>query len=170
MKSFALVLCLYIAAAPVAAQEMHACTVDGKKVFQDRPCKGAQIKLQQPSPSERKSTESVPDASTADTVKREKERREAYLAASEKSRKTRDTEYQIKVTENEIARLQDERDKKLSSLRSEKRGANNNLAGAVYLDSISSEMQAVAARYETDIRSKQAQLTKLQDELVALKK
>lgn len=163
-----------IASIPAAAQEMYTCTIDGRKVIQDRPCKGAPIKMKSADykPTEPVATEpqAAPSPAAVDYAKQDRERRDAYLAASEKSRKIRDLEHKIKITEREIEGLQEERDRKLAALRNEKGHANNNLAGAVYLESLSSEMQAVTTRYETDIRGKQTQLKKLQDELDAARK
>ena len=164
-----------IASIPAVAQEMYTCTIDGRKIIQDRPCKGAPIKMKSADykPAEPVATEqqaAPPVAATVDYAKQDRERRDAYLAASEKSRKIRDLEHRIKITEREIESLQEERDKKLSFLRREKGYANNNLAGAVYLESLSGEMQAITTRYETDIRGKQADLKKLQDELNSAKK
>ena len=175
MKRLMVALVLSALGSAVMAQEMYTCTVDGRKVIQDRPCKGAPIKMKSADykPAEPAATESQaapPGAATVDYAKQDRERREAYLAASEKSRKIRDLEHRIKITEREVEGLQEERDKKLAALRKEKGSANNNLAGAVYLESLSGEMQAVTTRYETDIRSKQAQLKKLQDELEAARK
>lgn len=174
MKRLMVALILSTLGSAAMAQEMYTCTVDGRKVIQDRPCKGAPIKVKPADykPAEPAAAEPQPAPSPAavDYAKQDRERRDAYLAASEKSRKIRDLEHRIKITEREIEGLQEERDKKLTALRNEKGHANNNLAGAVYLESLSGEMQAVTTRYETDIRSKQALLKKLQDDLDAAKK
>ncbi len=49
MKSVIVLIALTLTGG-AAAQEMHTCTVDGRKTIQDRPCKGAPIKMVQPDP------------------------------------------------------------------------------------------------------------------------
>lgn len=169
MKNLVALLCM-TACLSVAAQEMYTCTVDGRKVIQDRPCKGAPIQVKPADYKPAAPREAQPAEPAADFAKQDRERREAYLAASEKSRRIRELEHKIDITEREIDNLQNERDRKMAALRHEKGYANNNLAGAVYLDSLSGEMQAISTRYETDIRSKQMQLKKLQDDLEAARK
>ena len=173
---FAFAFGIALAFPPAFPQEMYTCTVDGKKVFQDKPCKGATIVPQNPA---RKSTAESPSpatpakpqtASTDEAATRDKERRDAYLADAERGRKIRDAEYQIKILDSEIERLGKERDDKMAVLKRKKSFANNNLAGAVWEDSLSNEMQAVATQYDTTIASKREEMKHLREELVRLKK
>lgn len=132
--------------APAAVQaEIYKCTEGGKTVFSDRPCDVAaapmQIRLQ---------AGEVDPARAAEAV-------EEVRNANYRARKA--------TAQNNIKRLEDQlnstlraMDAELSYLRSQKRLANNNLAGATYLNSISSEMQAVSTRYDVKIRDLQAEL------------
>lgn len=52
-------------------------------------------------------------------------------------------------------------DADLVALQRKKRLANNNLAGATWEDSISGEMQAIAARYRAGIEVEQAKIVDL---------
>lgn len=60
------------------------------------------------------------------------------------------------------------RDRELAALRNQKGRALNNLAGATYLESLSSEMQAITSRYDTDMRLIESKIEKLRQEHDAL--
>ena len=56
------------------------------------------------------------------------------------------------------------RDTELERLRAKKALANNNLAGAAYEQSISTEMQAVVAKYNGEIQAAREDLQQLQQQ------
>ncbi len=58
----------------------------------------------------------------------------------------------------------------MARLKRKKMHANNNLAGATWEESISSEMQSVAESYKTKIQSAQNQIDDTRRELSDLKK
>ena len=66
----------------------------------------------------------------------------------EKDRRVRELDQQISDTEAAINGRNAAMNNELAALRSRKQFANNNLAGATYEQSLSSEMQAVAAKYK----------------------
>lgn len=57
----------------------------------------------------------------------------------------------------------------LAALRAKKAQANNNLAGAVWENSISEEMSAVVARYDVRIRGLREEIRRLEGEREALR-
>ena len=57
----------------------------------------------------------------------------------------------------------------ISGLEYQKTTARNNLAGAVYLQSLSAEMQAVTSRHGIDISAKQDRVKKLREDLAQIK-
>ena len=59
----------------------------------------------------------------------------------------------IADAEAEIASLEDNRDREINALRNQGRRASNNLAGAVFLQSLAQEQSAVAASYESSINA-----------------
>ena len=77
----------------------------------------------------------------------------------------RDAERQIVRREDRVEILESERDRKIAALRSKKRYANNNLAGATWEESISSEMQAVNEQYQSKIDSERRKIDRLQDQI-----
>ena len=144
---------------------------NGRPVFQDRPCAGAGEKLVV-KPASGLAPDELPavelparkEEVQPPTKQTEAQRLESQIAKSQKHRRRQDLENAL-VPE---ARAAIERnrvmcDAELASLRSKKYRANSNLAGAVWEQSISTEMAAVAARCDT----RQQQLA---DHLEALRK
>tara|TARA_E500000305_G_scaffold2792_2_gene2681 strand:+ start:1850 stop:2374 length:525 start_codon:yes stop_codon:yes gene_type:complete len=81
----------------------------------------------------------------------------------------RDLERKIRDKKSQINRLESGREKDLAVLRDRKRYAMNNLAGATWEESISTEMNAVVAQYRSSIEIRQNELRILQEELVRMK-
>lgn len=82
----------------------------------------------------------------------------------EHERALRDIDHRISV---EHSRIRDEEGKmnaELAALRAKKAQANNNLAGAVWENSISEEMTAVVGRYDVRIRAIQGEIERLKGE------
>lgn len=96
-------------------------------------------------------------------------RSKAYLASRENERRIYDLKEQIARTEESIAASQQARDAEFSYLQMRQGRANNNLAGANLEQALATEMQAVNARFASDISLKQDQLKRLRDELAQVK-
>jgi predicted RNase H-like nuclease (RuvC/YqgF family) len=86
------------------------------------------------------------------------------------------TRTDIKRLERKIDQLQSKKrslqrnmDAEMARLKRKKMHANNNLAGATWEESISSEMQSVAESYKTKIQSAQNQINDTRRELSDLK-
>ncbi|SNY41069.1 protein of unknown function [Arsukibacterium tuosuense] len=77
----------------------------------------------------------------------------------------RDMQLQITRLKGDKARLQSRRDIEITKLRQSKLQANNNLAGAVWENSLSKEMAAITAKYDSDIRSVDSELDRLSKQL-----
>jgi TolA-binding protein len=77
------------------------------------------------------------------------------------ARKVRDMEGEIERREEKIERLEDERDAKISELDRQQQYANNNLAGAQYLESLATEMQAVTTQYNAKIDGERNRIERL---------
>ena len=97
------------------------------------------------------------------------ERDKAYLAEGAKARRRSDINYEINRLEESIAASQQAMAAEMSALEYRKSSARNNLAGAVYLQSLSTEMQAVTSRHGVDISTKQDRVKKLREDLVQIK-
>jgi len=82
----------------------------------------------------------------------------------EKSNRLREIDREIKKLEKEISRHQDEMDYEIQRLRDKKMYAANNLAGATWEESISTEMNAIVASIKTKIDAARAKIQSLTEE------
>lgn len=71
--------------------------------------------------------------------------------------------------EKKITQLQRSRDAELALLRNRMQRANNNLAGATWLEAISTEMQAVTDTYSSQIEIEQNQIDRLREDIDRLR-
>lgn len=76
----------------------------------------------------------------------------------------------MSALERQIERYQKDMDAELAALRNAKDAAANNLAGATWEQSLSTEMQAVTTKYQTKIKIAQDKIATLREELKALPK
>jgi|SRR5690554_782402 len=152
MNHLILLLLLSFGVFTVNATSVHVCTnADGKKSFQDQPCDAglkADIKTIKTTPSQ---TSTMYDPSAKTTAYNQ--------MRSDNERRQLDRD--IKRSENRIVDYRNNMQRELSLLRKKKNYANNNLAGAEWENSISTEMQAVTSKYSTLITSEEARLANL---------
>lgn len=165
-----LFLALFLASTVAHSQEAYKCKVNGAMVIQDSPCPGS-VKRSGDMPSK---AEAVPNRAqpqaTDKTTKSDIDRNKEFLAARAKEHRINDIKAEIEVRENEITASQVARDRELAALRDQKSRALNNLAGATWEQSISTEMQAVTARYDSDINTKQQRIKQLYADLESTRK
>lgn len=99
----------------------------------------------------------------------EAERLNALTEASQRERRKNDLDERlVPYARAAIDYQQAECDGQLKALQSKKRAANNNLAGATWEGSISSEMTAIATRCDTRSRNLREELDALRKECLAL--
>lgn len=77
----------------------------------------------------------------------------------------RDLQLEITKLKGQKARLQSRRDIEITKLRRSTLHANNNLAGALWEDSVSKEITAITAKYDTDIRAVDSEIDTLSKQL-----
>ena len=157
-----------VLSAPVWA--INKCTgADGKVAFQDAPCqvgKSEQISVRPA--SGRADTPQAP-APGQTQPKSEAQRIESLVEDSQKKRRIQEYELRfVPEAQQAIANQRRMCDKQLAELRETKRLANNNLAGATWEGSISTEMGAVATRCDTKDRELRENLESLRKECQAL--
>ena len=160
-----------VSAGSVIAQETFKCKTPGGMVYQDRPCAGVRYAPAAPVAMPAPVTASAPAAApvAASPGQSDMARSKAYLASRENERRIYDLKEQIARTEESIAASQQARDAEFSYLQMRQGRANNNLAGANLEQALATEMQAVNARFASDISLKQDQLKRLRDELAQVK-
>ena len=133
-----------------ASAEMFKCLEDGKTVFQDRPCSGAGTAISV-TPANRTTTPGSeggkPQAEPSSITKLRN-----HTQSMELDRRQREIAYAIRDSEQEIDGYRAQMDRELAALQYKKSQANNNLAGATWEQSISTEMQAVSEKYRTKIQ------------------
>ncbi|WP_230818738.1 DUF4124 domain-containing protein [Rheinheimera aquimaris] len=154
--------CLILATAfsALASANVYKCDIDGVITYSQIPCNhDAQITEY--------TTEQFSSTSQPQTHQSAAEAKATMDRLSE-SIKKRDLRIAINRLKSDKARLQSQRDNKIAKLKSAKRSANNNLAGAVWEDSLSEEMAAIAVQYDTDVRAVDAEIDRLNDELKTL--
>ena len=162
MRKWIAVTCMALVGSPVWA--VNKCqTPDGKTVFQDLPCangQGGKIDVRPasgqsaiPAPT----TPSAPPPAQTEGVFGEKWQRLQYL----KNRGVPDARTDLQTT---LATC----DAQQAELAKRKTYANNNLAGATWEQSISSEMQAKATLCDAKIRDARSLLERHEKELIDL--
>lgn len=81
------------------------------------------------------------------------------------SRKIRENEAEVERREKKVEHLERERDSKIAALDHRQNYARNNLAGAQFMESLATEMQAVNSQYGAKIDSQQRKIDRLLDEI-----
>lgn len=152
----------FIAAVLVLATNAHAINrcigPNGKAVFQDAPCagQGGEIEVRPstgappPPPPSNPAAKQKPDSST--------ELRRIELET-----------YLVKNKRDQVNGANQDCQNQLARLADSKKYASNNLAGAVYESSISSEMQSVATMCQSKTAQLRAELAELERELREIK-
>lgn len=145
--SLALISLAYTISAP--AQSIYKCIDDnGKTTFSQRPCADNAEKV------------TVKDHNSGISVGPSGD-----FSKMRDGNKSRQLERRIQILEDEIDLLHSSRDRDLAALRRKKRYANNNLAGATWEQSISTEMQSITASYAQRIESRRDEISQLRSEL-----
>lgn len=164
MKS--LLILFALTAASLCSMQAHAinkCTgPDGKIAFQDAPCtgRGESVDVKPASGNAPKAPApgtTQPAAKPTEGVFGDSWQRRTYL----ENRGIPDTYAAINAEKHNCSR-------KIANLRAQQSSANNNLAGAMYLQSLAAEMQATATMCDTKSRELNAQLESMKNELKAL--
>lgn len=166
-----IIFALLLASTATVAQETYKCKTAGGPVYQDRPCAGVRYAPEVP-PVARP----ISAAPAAAAPQSDLERSKAYLASREKERQASDKERRVHELNEEILRQEESiaasrtaMDAEIAFLHQRKGTANNNLAGATFEQSVSTEMQAVVSRYNGEISHKQDRVKQLRDEIARLK-
>lgn len=163
MKKLILSMCFLVAAPSYA--EFYKCTADGKTTYSDKPCvgKGGKIELKV-APANSGPTLTPEEASVALSEKERVQANEKLRKDSDNRMKTRTLTEDIERAENQLRLLASNMEKELAVLKDKKRSAKNNLAGATYEQSISTEMTAVTNSYSNKIEVKKVEIERLRRE------
>ena len=153
MKPFMLFAAV-LAALCAPAWAVNKCTgADGRVSFQDAPCsgKGESLNVRPARGDAPAAPAAAPaDGAAAGAPRTEAQRLEGLISESQRLRKVQ--EYELRIVpgaQSAIANQRRQCDAQLQALKDKKRLANDNLAGATWESSISTEMTAVATRCDT---------------------
>lgn len=146
-----------------AAADVYRCREGGRIAFSDSPCEGSgeRIKVAPAIGQGAPIDETSPSAGARAPARNETDRLRAISDRNQRELKLRDTIREIERTEKALAILQDDLDRDLMQLALKKRRANNNLAGATWEASISTEMEATTTRYKARMDAAQSKLNVL---------
>lgn len=159
MRYTAFVLAVVLSA-PAMAQ--YKCVKGGVTMYQDAPCKlPGDMGQGTAAQASQQGQAAPPVAQTNAASQQEAARLKAFFAQRDDDRRRE----KIATLEREVVSLQSSMDRELALLRLKKSTAANNLAGATWEQSISTEMQAVTARYQEQISAKREQIKVIQGEI-----
>ncbi|WP_020409677.1 DUF4124 domain-containing protein [Hahella ganghwensis] len=149
-RHLALVGIIFSFSPDLYATSIYKCTSEkGTVVFSESPCNNQAEKIEV----------SVPKIGTEGSTNATN-----ILKTIEKHNRPREIDQEIKELETQIADDQKKMDLELDNLREQKKYAANNLAGATWEESISTEMQAVVEKYKTRISNARSQIEYLRAE------
>lgn len=145
----------------VSAQSLYKCPdpVNGVVKFSQTPCTvtgDGEVITVKPIPATGGST--VP-ASTEET-----ERLQNLADQAGRERRLLEIDREINALENQISGYRGAMNDEIAHLQRKKQFASNNLAGAMWEQSVSGEMNAVANKYDALIRNNQDQVERLRKE------
>ena len=143
-------IAVFLAAlATPAMGSIYRCVIDGELIFSQQPCEEGAEKIgvagSGAEPAERPAAAIDPGPDN-------------YVAKVRLERR-------ISRHQRNISALQRERDRELARVRQRMQRANNNLAGATYIQGLSTEMQAVTDSYSSRIDVEQRSIDRLLTEL-----
>lgn len=143
-----------------AAADLYKCKdAEGKTTYSEMPCKGASM-------TRINIKKEVVDTEGA-MARLEKDR--TYLAEQRKKSEIDDIFRRIDAMQRQKNGLFADMDNDLNNLRNRKQFSRNNLAGATWEQSISTEMQAVTNRYQTEINVVDGNIAQARREIERLK-
>jgi len=165
-----IILAASLAVCAQQALAINKCTdpKTGKVSYSDAPCpteaRHAAVKVYAAPPSAAVAPVegAAPVMPPAGTVE------QRMLAKIEHDKKVDDLKRSIASTENAIYQRNVRMNDELAALRAQKSRARNNLAGATWEQSLSTEMQAVTMKYQINNEADQEQVKQMRAELQAL--
>lgn len=141
---------------PAYSGQYHICTdKNGKKLFTSEPCPDNHEVITKSYEASSISNNRSPQVNLNEN--------ESYKSIRDNNRRL-ELNRSIKKSEDNLLNLEARRDGELATLRQKKNHANNNAAGAIWLQSISTEMGTVNDRYKSKIESEQRKLDRMLNE------
>ena len=173
MRSVAMLMLIGVAGT-AWGQQVFKCPKDGGFTFQDHPCADAKIdrnvtRAADAASVAAMSTAGVVPAAVASSPSRAYNPKDA-LAKLERERRVRELQQQDADIANAIDRRNVDMTREMDAIKANKSRAKNNLAGATWEQSLSTEMTAVAEKYKVMNEVDLARQKQIRDELVSLQR
>jgi len=145
-------LTLLLAAPAIAQAAVYQCKVNDQTVFSDQPCGDNAQKIELKAPPVNGSGPMVTDKA------------KEFMAHRETMRKIQLIEREIENQQERKAAARKAMDDALIRYRRQKTYANNNLAGAVWENSLAEEAEVLRQRFQAEIDSADREIDRLRDE------
>ena len=151
-----------LAAALPAHGQVYKCTVGGTTTYSAQPCgASAQALDVRPASGASRQAPAAEPAASASTPAGPSVASRGMTQRADDAARRRILDDDIWRKQRAIDAMHDEHSTRQAQLRAKKTRANNNLAGATWEQSISDEMQAVAAEYDMKLRKATKELDEL---------
>jgi len=139
------------------------CEVDGKVTFSGQRCEGntVEINVRTSQPSNKGEVDKFDPATNHEATKK-------FIADGERRRAIKSLKQENSLLVKEIVSYERAMDAEMERLSRKKRRAANNLGGALWEQSISQEMNAVAGKYNGNIQSANAKINRNEQEILRL--
>ncbi len=136
----------------IASAEVFKCTESGRTVYTDKPCAGAGTKIE------------IRDTRSGDDTGMVNASMTNITDAMVKDRRSSEIRREVAAREENIRTLRVAMQKEIREIQQAKGYANNNLAGATWQQSLSTQQEAVTKRYEIEIAAEQRAIDRLIEE------
>ncbi len=148
MRHLSITLLLILASSANAA--VYECNVEGQTIYSDQPCGDDAVEI---------------EVKEVNVLSKNKSQQPEKIAENKKAIsgyiENANIERRVKTLRSKIKGVNKARDKKIAALKRKSRRANNNLAGATWLESIAQETQAVIQQADSEIRMHQNEIEML---------
>lgn len=135
-----------------ALAEVYKCEVDGKIVFSQTRCgedaQAISVNVAKPSVDQQQ-----------ETAKRMAD----IQAAQSQAQQQRGHEFEVRDAEKQIRRLEIERDSELAAIERQRSFATNNIAGAVWEQSLATDKRTIIEKYNPQIEAAHRDLQRLRE-------
>jgi hypothetical protein len=163
MRNWLLTAALAFCSLGTAHGEIYKCVEGGKTVFQDVPCRGSggTTKVTPASGPSPAVSPAIPNANESSAKPDTTSRLKDDVRSMENQRQIRGIDNEVRALERSIQDYQYAMAREIAALENKKLYAKNNLAGAMWEQSISSEMQSVSDKYRVSIQVAQDRIGQL---------
>lgn len=145
---------IFLFSASCFGASVYQCEIDGEMVFSQMPCEPGAEKIQVSTPKSNTKIKTNHQALSSSTTEQDFKKLKVFQINQE-----------IKRRNTQIQKYHKKRDKELEAIEIKKLYARNNLAGAIYEESLSKEMLSINHKYTALIDDENLKISTLREEL-----